>query len=464
MRVCSLFLILSAPFLSQEARSPVPDPAAQKDAEKVIRDVFKEDYAKRGAPDKLALARKLLDQALQTKDDLNSRFVLFREAEDLAVQAGSIDLALQAIGEWSRLFQIDGGTLRSQAFAGAEKNAKTPEEFKALAAVSLKLANEASVAEDYDAATKLLATSAALAKRSKDVPLISRINARTREITELKTKFDAVRKARETLAATPEDGAAKTVVGWHLCAAKGDWEGGLALLAGGTDEALKSAASKDLAKPAAAPDQASLGDLWWDLAEKRPGDREALRRRAALWYEQAMTGLSGLSKVRLEKRVAEVRSEQLVREGWVDVTDPTLFGLPGRPGDPLVLTVDLAKPRSIELSKFPPGEFDAFSIHFVFGKVNDGQVKIQLENEARELFVQNGSVWYNGFGTEFMHKGTKQEEYTISGTLVPGQYVFTLDGKEVGRGKTSRTRLTTFLLMFQNGQFRIDQIRLRRRD
>ena len=457
------FLLCRSAIPQDDKRPAVPDAAALKDAEKTIRDLFKDEYARRAPADRLALAKKLFEQGLQTRDDAGAKYVLLREAQDLAAQAGNIDLAVQIIGEWSKAFQVDGPALNNQALAAAGQNAKTPEECKALASLSLKLVADALAAEDYEGATKLVGTAAAVAKRSKDIPLISRINARTKEVADLKSKSDAVRKARETLAASPEDAAAKSAVGWHLCATKGDWDGGLALLASGADEALKTAATKDLSKPAEAPERVSLGDLWWDLGEKRPADKEACRRRAVFWYELAITGMSGLNKLKLGKRLNEAKAEQMAREGWLDVTDPGLFGLPGRPGDPLSGTADRGFTK-IELKKMPTGEVDAFSVRLTFGPGNDGQVKIMLENRARELFVQNGSIWCNFQGTNFMHKGTKQDEYAVTGTLLPGEWVFTLDGKEVGRSKTTQTRLTTFGFDLNNGQFKIDQIRLRRKE
>ena len=58
-------LALRAEGESQEdkKRSPIPSAADVKQAEKMIRDLFKEDYAQKGEFEKRVLAMKLLDQA-----------------------------------------------------------------------------------------------------------------------------------------------------------------------------------------------------------------------------------------------------------------------------------------------------------------------------------------------------------------------------------------------------------------
>jgi len=67
-------LIVSA--LTLQARSPVPDPAQQKEAEKVVREVFKDEYAKKTPADRATLAAKRRAEAGSSKGDLATAFVL----------------------------------------------------------------------------------------------------------------------------------------------------------------------------------------------------------------------------------------------------------------------------------------------------------------------------------------------------------------------------------------------------
>src|SRR5579872_7078412 len=91
----------------QEARSPVPDPSAQKAAESTVREVFKEEYAKKSLVDRKALAKTLLLQGSKTTDDRTFRYVLFREARDLGAGVGDLETAWSANGYLEREFEID---------------------------------------------------------------------------------------------------------------------------------------------------------------------------------------------------------------------------------------------------------------------------------------------------------------------------------------------------------------------
>jgi hypothetical protein len=82
------------------------------------------------------------------------------------------------------------------------------------------------------------------------------------------------------------------------------------LLVLGSDKLLADIAAADAAGAAAADGQVKLGDRWWELAEKERGLlKDKMRRRAISWYEQALPRLAGLSKARVEKRIAEVPTQ-----------------------------------------------------------------------------------------------------------------------------------------------------------
>jgi len=50
--------------------------------------------------------------------------------------------------------------------------------------------------------------------------------------------------------------------------------------------------------------QSKLADDWWNLAEKeKDWTKAAVQSRAAHWYEQALPKLTGLDKVKVEKRL-----------------------------------------------------------------------------------------------------------------------------------------------------------------
>jgi formylglycine-generating enzyme required for sulfatase activity len=111
-----------------------------------------------------------------------------------------------------------------------------------------------------------------------------------------------------------------------------------------------------------------LADAWWDAAAERRGEEKAaLLRCAGHWYEQALGRLEGISKTKVEKRLAEIAE---LRQ------EPASRG--GREPPPAIAPFDAKRARAYQLQwarylkvpveftnsigmKFvliPPGEFD----------------------------------------------------------------------------------------------------------
>src|SRR5262245_60920295 len=91
----------------QDSRLPPPDAAAQKNAEKLVRDIFKDEYNRKDAVSRRALAQKLIKQAGETADDPTSRFVLLSEARDLAADGGDVRTALAAAQQLAKTYAVD---------------------------------------------------------------------------------------------------------------------------------------------------------------------------------------------------------------------------------------------------------------------------------------------------------------------------------------------------------------------
>jgi len=289
-------------------KSAVPAAAAQKDAEKQIRETFKTDYAKRAPADVQALGRKLLQQGTETRDDLVIRFVLYREARDLALQAGDIETAFDAIDALGRAYEFDTLPAKSAALAKAATAARGPEGAAALARGYISFAEEAVRAGQYEAAAAVTAKMEAAGRASADVTVATRAEALSREVNFIQKEANSVKSHRKTLGEKPNDPGANLAVGRFLCLVAGDWEQGAPMLAKGSDAALKALAEKEVARPVQGADQAALGDAWWDLSEKERNAefKKRMRARSFSWYERALQGgVTGLVKARVENRLRE---------------------------------------------------------------------------------------------------------------------------------------------------------------
>src|SRR5258706_12581886 len=99
LRTLFVVALTAAAFQDKPALPPEPDANAQKETLKQIRDLFKEDYAKKTPADQAALAQKLLQKGAEAGDDPTSKYVLIKEARDVAMNAGDADTALRSAAE-----------------------------------------------------------------------------------------------------------------------------------------------------------------------------------------------------------------------------------------------------------------------------------------------------------------------------------------------------------------------------
>src|SRR5262245_19467185 len=241
-------------------RAPVPDAAKQKEAEKLVRDLFKDQYAKKAPADRKALSRLLLEQSGQVQNDPTSLWVLYREALDAAMQGSDQRTAVDVIEAMARSFDMDPLPLKNSTLATLQKSVKTPEEAAALADAQLRLADEYFDVDQFDLADKACAAAIPLARKSTDAALVTKATARSKEISEAKTKFQSLKRVLETLAKSPADPQANFDMGQFLCFVKGNWDLGLCFLAKGSDNVLKPLAEKELASSTVHADRVAVAD------------------------------------------------------------------------------------------------------------------------------------------------------------------------------------------------------------
>jgi len=462
---------LFSPAYSQDTdKAPVPTAQEQTDAEHFIKELFKDDYAKRSPADKIALAKKMLAQAIQTKDDPRAQFVLFREARDLCSQGGDILTGMVVIDEMARRFAIDPAAMKGSLLAIATRTAKSPEDFKTLAIINMKLAEPLITADDYDGADKLMATAVAQALKSKDTGLALRANTRTKDLADLKAKFEKVKKAKDLLATDPAEPAANLAVGRFQCFVKDNWAGGLPYLAKGSDPGLRLLAERELLNPAGESELVALGDAWWELADKEPAPGKGYGKdHAAVLYNKALPKVAGIVRAKAEKRLSEAGALRLGKGTWIDVTDPKNFSMPGKPGDPLELIAKPGGSQSNPLVHFPKGDFDGFTVRATLNPATSVMAWVYYDPTAYAAVVDAGggnfcntsdrvTQWYPIFTMPW----PKNTESVITVIIEDGEYVLYLDHRERTRAKTTNTRLIKLILEARNGAVKFDRIQFRK--
>jgi len=290
-------------------RAGVPEAARQKESEKAIRDLFKEQYAKKAPADRLALSRELLNQAKQSQDDVLVFWVLLCESLDAALQAGNPRAAFEAVDATVLFFDVDPIGIKNAALATLAKTTRTLEEAALLADAELRFADECVAMDQFDLADKACGVAVQFAKKSTDPALLSRATLRAKEVGEAKSKFQSLKRVLETLAKSPADPQANHEMGQFLCFVKSNWDLGLCFLAKGSDPVLKPLAEKERSFPADPAERIAIADGWWDLAQKESSalKKGQLLSHAAELYASVLPATTGLAKVRVQKRLDGLR-------------------------------------------------------------------------------------------------------------------------------------------------------------
>lgn len=301
--ICSFAASLSA---ADDDRSPAPPTADIKKATELVRELFKEDYARTGLKAKKELAEKLFKQAEETNDDPAARFALFAEAADVAAAGGDATLAIEAINAIHERFT----NVKAEATEGTLKNLAT----KAAGADALNVANhllkvtdDAVTAADLEAAERMVKLAETAATRSKNIRAASLASARAKDVEQFKKDAPAIKAALEKLEKSPTDAAAATVAGRYYCFQRGEWEKGIPLLVGADDAKLKAVAEKEAEGAKEGTDLLAIADGWYDVAATTPAHlKRAAQGRAFSFYTKAAPDLTGLNRTRADKRIDEL--------------------------------------------------------------------------------------------------------------------------------------------------------------
>lgn len=383
----------------------VPSQADQNAALKLVKDVFKTDYAKAKSPsDKLALAQKLLKQGADTQDDPIGRFVLLREARDLGTEVGSFDVVLNAVEAIAEQYEIDSQKMLLESLTKAKRVTKPLGISKQDLSRVMVLIEEAVDSDDFEFATAMAPIAVAIAK-GLGADTLKSVNTRITENETIQKAQGSVRLAREKLKNDPDDGDACLTDGRYRCFLRGDWDAGLPLLSKCSNSTLKALAASDIAAPTDAAAQASVGDGWRTLAEKEAGlARGHLALRSKYWYEKSEKSLTGLTAAKVKKRLDE--TDSLLKETSLAGASASMVATAGSSSDkkspPLAISpfdfihakrhqqawsTHLKQPSTLKNSigmqfkLIPPGEFIMGSPESeAFRDKHEAQHKVKIAN------------------------------------------------------------------------------------
>ncbi len=309
---------------SARKKPPVPDAAAQREAESEIRSLFAKKFAAAdNAKRKLALSATLQKQARGTKNDPTARFVLYRLAGELAARAGNLAKGFAVIDRLARSYDVNPLTMKADLAAAVAPDYRVGiNDTNSLANLWIQtdtlmvLADLAARKDDFSTAVRVAKLAVPLARATKNTQFLRETVARSRELEHQKSRFRPVETAIGVLAENPNDAEANLTVGKWRCFTNGDWHRGLPLLAKSSDAELADLARRGLARPMAVKDRVALADAWYAAAAKESSPaKTGFQSRAVHWYEQVLPKLSGLDQTRVGKRLDELYAKDIRSEG-----------------------------------------------------------------------------------------------------------------------------------------------------
>lgn len=292
---------------------PLPTDDERETAEKTVKEIFKQDFAKAlRLADKADLAQKLFVQSKTTTDDPAGKYVLLQEARDLAVIAGDADVSEKILGELITHFDVDAIDTKIKAYKQLNTTVKSGAPQELLATALLKLAEECAAASRFEAAIEATKIAVLLAGKAKNLPLREMAKARTDEYSLKMKSGGEAEQLRSELSQKPDDPLANERLGKLLCFVKDDWTAGLPYLAKSANLPLRFAAELEQTEPDDSVKMTELGDAWLELAKEfAAADKTAANRRARHWYLKAVPELKGLDKVRIKMRLSELEKLKL---------------------------------------------------------------------------------------------------------------------------------------------------------
>jgi hypothetical protein len=289
---------------ANKKRLPVPSKAALSQSRNLLREVFAKELSDHSPEARRVLAARFLTEADKAADQPADAYVLLGGAYQAAKEASDLELCMRAINAMTQQFDMDAMNLKLGALSAILPGGD-PAKARAVAIAGLTLLDEAVAVDDYDAAREASARIEQAAARAGDVSLLAYARDKMKEARLIGVEYERIQKDLAT-AGSQRDAKSNEAIGRFLCFIKGDWQNGLPFLAQGDDIGLRAVAEEELAAPG---DEKALkvAEDWWAAGQKATGAiRTAIERHAGTQYQAALGKLSGLEKLRVEKRLAEV--------------------------------------------------------------------------------------------------------------------------------------------------------------
>ncbi len=300
-------------------RETIPPELAQTAAEEKIRSRFKSEYRGKRPRNPKTLGREYL-RIGQTERDPALRFVLLREARDLAISVGDTETCDAAIAAIAKTFVVDRTRLRVDAYSVLARSLEPVELTGKLVEIVDGVADESAfdrleAEEGFEILKDLesLLKKGARATRSEWPRSI--VTSRLERVKRWRRQKSVVTRATKELLADASHPGANEELGRFLAVELGSWRSGLERLRRCGNRELADVAKKDLSSPTELGRCERLGELWMAIAAKeKRSERHGIGARAGLWFGKALKQSSGLARSRIEEKLFSAAPEMFLSD------------------------------------------------------------------------------------------------------------------------------------------------------
>lgn len=327
-----------------------PDEATQKFREDQIKKLLADDYKKKDAASRSALADKLAEDAQNPNNDSALRFVYYREAIRASAEALDLDKAFDFAERLAESYNTKGVRYKYEAFNIARKLVKDAEQASAIAEKAYELTADLYITGDFSSALKIAADAKSLPKLPKDV---------SQKITDLEAEVKQVDNAEKTLMTTPDDAKANTTVARYAAFRRDKFDEAKEYAKKGNDQVLMDLIDAELSKPDTSESQFLLGKKYFDAQKKMKGfEKDQYIMRAQHWLNEAKGRANALTQGEIEKMLKEMGPNGNIVDllKMVDVEKDSIVGKWSFQGGALVSP--MGEDVLIRLPYKPPREYD----------------------------------------------------------------------------------------------------------
>ncbi len=205
-----------------DRRTPVPSEASQKEITEQLDEVHHFAQIDTTAA-KRHLAEELFNQAGKSADT-DRRYVLLREATDLASEAGDAQLMVRAIDAAAAEFKVNGLVAKEKMLVRFAGEAATAERIGSLVEASRQVAEQAAALDRYDVAVHLARQASAVCAADPGAAFRKECAERLRRLERQYKEYQTVAEANNTLQTDPANPAANLALGRWNALVKGDWD------------------------------------------------------------------------------------------------------------------------------------------------------------------------------------------------------------------------------------------------